>query len=59
MTNMWTIKAIYPSGGHIVNYGNEPLRFDDKQAAYDKAEMMNAVAKKTGSNTFYIVVQEQ
>ena len=59
MTNMWTIKAIYPSGGHIVNYGNEPLRFDDKQAAYDKAEMMNAVAKKANEQTRYIVVVEE
>ncbi len=56
MTNMWTIKAIYPMGGHVVFDGDQPYRFSDKQSALDKVETMNAVEKKNDTNTRYIVV---
>jgi len=53
---MWTIKAIYPMGGHVVFDGDQPYRFSDKQSALDKVETMNAVEKKNDTNTRYIVV---
>lgn len=53
---MWVIKAIYPSGGHTVMWDGQPLRFKDKQAAVDRAEVLNGRLKSTGVS--YIVVEE-
>lgn len=60
MQNNWIIKASYPSGGHIVMFNDAPLRFSNKQAANDRAEVLNAAIRKSGdTNTHYIVVEEQ
>lgn len=55
---MWTIKAIYSGGGHILRDGDK-YRFADKQMALDKVEMLNADAKKAEILTRYIVIPEQ
>ncbi len=55
----WVIKSVYSSGGHIVMFNGEPMRFKDKQAALDHAEILTAEVKKTGvSSTSYIVVED-
>lgn len=55
----WVIKAIYPAGGHIVMFGDRPMRFDNKQDAIDRAEVLKAAIRKSGDiNTSYIVVEE-
>lgn len=55
----WVIKAVYPSGGHVVMFAGSPMRFADKQAALDRAEILTAAMKKSGDNsTSYIVVEE-
>lgn len=61
---MYVIKAIYPLGGHTVSFGGETLRFQNKQEATDRAEMLNATEKMNAarnmrlSETRYIVVEE-
>ena len=61
---MYVIKAIYPLGGHTVSFGNEKLRFHDKQEAVAKAEVLNsqermdAARNMKTTTTTYIVVEE-
>jgi len=60
----WIIKAIYPRGGHTVMWDDAPLRFQDKQSALDRAEVLNAAEKKAAErnnrphDTSYIVVED-
>lgn len=55
----WIIKSVYPSGGHTVMMNGGPLRFKDRQAALDHAEVLVAELKKSGvTNTTYIVVED-
>jgi len=56
MQTNWVIKAIYASGGHVVQFDGQPLLFKDKQAALDRAEVLNSRLKSTGVS--YIVVEE-
>lgn len=46
---MWNIKAIYPSGGHIVTVEGQ-TRFEDKQEALSIAETLNAHEKQVYHN---------
>lgn len=61
---MFIVKAIYPSGGHIVQWQDGPLRFKTKQEAVDRAEILTATIKEMDAragrqtNTHYIVVEE-
>lgn len=61
---MWIIKAVYAQGGHVVMLNDQPLRFEDKQAAVDRAEVLNATTKESASrnkrplDTSYIVVED-
>lgn len=61
---MFVIKAIYPSGGHVVSWGGETLRFVNEQEARDRAEVMNGDEKKVAARNMrhtdvtYIVVPE-
>lgn len=61
---MWIIKAIYPSGGHTVMLGGEPLKFQSKQEATDRAEILTAATKESANrakrpvDTTYIVVED-
>lgn len=61
---MYVIKAIYPSGGHIVMLDGNPLRFKEKQDAEDRAEILSAASRSTAArnsrpyDTSYIVVEE-
>lgn len=52
----WIIRACYAAGGHTVMQDDQPLRFKDKQAATDRAEVLNSRLKSTGVS--YIVVEE-
>jgi len=61
---MYVIKAIYPSGGHIVMFEGERLRFEDRQEATHRAEVLNSTTRDMAarsmrvSDTTYIVVEE-
>lgn len=62
---MWIIKAIYPSGGHTVMFNGEPLKFESKQDALDRAEVLTSTTKHMAAarygrtnDTTYIVVEE-
>lgn len=52
----WIIKAIYPQGSHIVMWDGDKLRFTDKQKAVERAEVLTA--KLRGTGTTYIVVED-
>jgi hypothetical protein len=54
---MWVIKRIYPSGSHIVTFDGERLRFQNKQEAHIKCELLNAANKEAG--TAYLLVEER
>ena len=59
---IWNIKAFYASGDHYVKdeYGNK-LRFESKQDAVNKAEMLTADFRKIKDPRVihnYIVVEE-
>ena len=60
----WVIKAIYPHGGHTVMLNDGPLRFESKEDAAHRAEVLNATTRKADADarrpntTSYIVVEE-
>ena len=60
----WIIKAIYPRGGHTVMWNDAPLRFESKEDATHRAEVLNATTRKADADarrpntTSYIVVEE-
>jgi len=59
---IWNIKAFYPSGDHYIKdeSGNK-LRYESKQEAVNKVEMLTADFKKIKNPTMmysYIVVEE-
>jgi hypothetical protein len=58
MINIWNVKAIYPSGGHLLtDKSGMTLRFKSESAANDEAAMRKMNEKNSGIH--YIVVPER
>lgn len=61
---MWIIKAVYPAGSHKVMLNEEPLKFESKQDAEARAEILNRTTKDMASrnmrtnNVSYMVVED-
>lgn len=57
MQTVWNVKAIYPSGGHVLtDRDGKRLRFKSEAAAKDEAAMRKM--NESSTNMHYIVVEE-